>query len=79
MTVGFYYGNQFVVLVHGFQKKTQETPQRDIITAEDIVAEHKTSRTFFCWKSRGLKTDKQADLNSFFTMPAMDNLTLDYI
>jgi phage-related protein len=34
--LGFLHRNKFVVLVHGFQKKTQETPQRDIITAEDI-------------------------------------------
>ena len=33
--LGFLHRNQFVVLVHGFQKKTQETPQHDIITAED--------------------------------------------
>ena len=33
--LGFFHRNKFVVLVHGFQKKTQETPQREILTAED--------------------------------------------
>ena len=33
--LGFLHGPQFVVLVHGLHKKTQETPRQDIRVAEE--------------------------------------------
>ena len=33
--LGFLHGPRFVVLVHGFRKKTMQTPSREIRTAEE--------------------------------------------
>lgn len=33
--LGFLWGSRFVVLVHGFQKKTRDTPPQDIGVAEE--------------------------------------------
>ena len=38
--LGFLYGFRFVVLVHGIQKKTQETPVQDIRMAEERRREY---------------------------------------
>lgn len=36
----FFDGNKFVILLTGFQKKTQKTPQREIEKAKKLMAEY---------------------------------------
>ena len=38
--LGFFYGTNSLVLTHGFIKKTPKTPAEEIMTAEQLKADH---------------------------------------
>ena len=42
--LGFYHGQDMIVLTNSFQKKSQQTPQREIELAKQRRSEHQTRR-----------------------------------
>ena len=74
--------NTLVIATHGFIKKTQKTPLKEIAKAEEIRKDYFNSKRYSVWKQRNFIHSKKSKINTSEkkvlpnVMPTKKNLTL---